>query len=336
MKPFVPSVEPFEVQEAKLLGNNQSPRTFKSLQRASLIRVTSRSICRCSILRNWRSISKFETTEKRIFIHSLHSSSRLCWMHSGTRCLTSMEMFVIASTEASLKSWSKSYYFKMRMKAVPSRMAKTAVTTTMVCFQVTLRWKRSSLFRVEKGTWNLMWQTSRTRHNFNLFASLLLKAWAFAKSLKLPCLVPIHYKLYQNSRLYLAERWLQMHILHVQLDCRLSLKLWRVSGLFSWADGFNKDGDSHLHCRIWFPPTIGLLGSGEVSNCFHLLIIPLFAAKNSGQEYARLTMKVRDIFCSDWQMKLLGLFADGARNMVGHNTGFSTRLRNESDCIEAF
>ena len=102
------------------------------------------------------------------------------------------------------------------------------------------------------------------------------------------------------------------------------------------ADESNSDGDSHLDCCIRFPPIVRFEGSYEVSNGFHLMAIPLFACAHTGQEYCDLVIKVLDVLCPDWWMKLIGSSTDGAGNMAGHNSGFSTLLRNESECREAF
>lgn len=103
------------------------------------------------------------------------------------------------------------------------------------------------------------------------------------------------------------------------------------------ADESNNDGqDSHLDVRIRFPPDVGYQGSAEVDNGFHLIAIPLSDRAHSGRVYCDLLVKLLDSLCGSWRMKLLGSSTDGAGNMTGHNSGFSTLLRNESMCPEAF
>ncbi len=91
------------------------------------------------------------------------------------------------------------------------------------------------------------------------------------------------------------------------------------------ADEANEQGqDSHLDVRIRFPPVVGFEGGPAIKHEFHLLAIPLLDLTSSGRVYADLLIKVLSALCPDWRMKLLGSSTDGAGNMTGHSSGFST------------
>lgn len=63
MQPILASAELLDTKKAKRLEINQRPKTFKPLGRTSFIRTKLRRIFKCRILKNGRSISKFETTK---------------------------------------------------------------------------------------------------------------------------------------------------------------------------------------------------------------------------------------------------------------------------------
>lgn len=115
-------------------------------------------------------------------------------------------------------------------------------------------------------------------------------------------------------------------------------EIMKVSWCFSiGADESNDEsGDPHLDSRIRFPPVVGFEGGPRFECGFHLLAIPLFALAHTGQTYAELVMKVLNALCPEWPTKLIGSSTDGAGNMSGHNSGFSTILRNASKCPDAF
>ena len=126
-----------------------------------------------------------------------------------------------------------------------------------------------------------------------------------------------------------------------RIACAIGLQTLSEIMQDSWAfsigaDESNNDGDSHLDCRVRFPPIVGFEASEELSNGFHLLAIPLFARAHTGREYADSLIKVLDVLCQDWRFRLMGSSTDGAGNMAGHNGGFSTLLKNESECCDAF
>lgn len=127
-----------------------------------------------------------------------------------------------------------------------------------------------------------------------------------------------------------------------RIACAIGLQalseIMKASWAFSiGADESNSDGqDSHLDLRVQFPALVGFEGGPAVVNGFHLLAIPLFALAHSGRVYCDLLIRLLDVLCPDWRMKLIGSSTDGAGNMTGHNVGFSTLLRNESLCKEAF
>lgn len=122
-----------------------------------------------------------------------------------------------------------------------------------------------------------------------------------------------------------------------RITCTIGLQTLSdiMKSLWSFAidtDESNSNGDSHLDCRILFPPEVGFESSVEVSNGFQLMAILLFARAHTVQEYCDLVIMVLDFLCPNWRMKLIGSFANGAGSMAGHNSGFSTRYRNESEC----
>lgn len=127
-----------------------------------------------------------------------------------------------------------------------------------------------------------------------------------------------------------------------RLACAIGLQAMAEIMRACWAFSIGADesndegGDPHLDSRIRFPPIVGYEGGPAIENGFHLLAIPLFALAHTGRTYSGLVMKLLDVLCPDWRMKLIGSSTDGAGNMTGHNSGFSTILRNESLCKEAF
>ncbi len=114
--------------------------------------------------------------------------------------------------------------------------------------------------------------------------------------------------------------------LDVQLVLQSLLEIMKASWAFSiGADEATEQGqDSHLNVRIRFPPVVGFKGGPAVEHGFHLLAIPLLDLTYSGRVYADLLIKVLSALCPDWRMKLLGSSTDGAGNMTGHSSGFST------------
>ena len=83
-------------------------------------------------------------------------------------------------------------------------------------------------------------------------------------------------------------------------------------------------GSSHLDVRVQFPG----IDNGDDLLCFHLLVIPLFDESNSGESHFNIFMKIFYVLCHQWKHKIIGSSTDGAPNMTGCHSGFTTRLAN--------
>ena len=83
-------------------------------------------------------------------------------------------------------------------------------------------------------------------------------------------------------------------------------------------------GNSHLDVRVRFPG----LQVGDDLLSFHLLAIPLFDESHRGESLFNLFEKVFDALCPQWKEKIIGSSTDGAPNMTGCYSGFTTRLSN--------
>ena len=86
-------------------------------------------------------------------------------------------------------------------------------------------------------------------------------------------------------------------------------------------------GGSHLDVRVRFP---GLdAGDGLLSS--HFMAIPLFDESHSGESLFRFFEKVFDALCPYWKTKIIGSSTDGAPNITGSHSGFTTRLANAAE-----
>jgi hypothetical protein len=89
----------------------------------------------------------------------------------------------------------------------------------------------------------------------------------------------------------------------------------------SWAFAVASDvstdafGHSHFDLRVHFP---GIEAGDDVLS-FHLLAIPLFNEKHTGESLCNMFIKVFDSLCPVWRDKQIVSSTDGAPNMTGCN-----------------
>ena len=98
----------------------------------------------------------------------------------------------------------------------------------------------------------------------------------------------------------------------------------------AWAFDIGSDvstddfGSSHLDVRVRFPG----IDNGDDLLSFQLLAITLFDESHSGKSLFNIFAKVLGVLCPQWKHKIIGSLTDGAPDITGCHSGFTTRLSN--------
>lgn len=93
-----------------------------------------------------------------------------------------------------------------------------------------------------------------------------------------------------------------------------------------WVFSIAFDGASHTLCD-YLDLRISFYAAGNVHD-FHAMMIPL-TGQHTSLNINEHIVRLLDVMCPNWRMKLIGISADDAANMTGRISGTISRICQE-------
>jgi hypothetical protein len=109
-----------------------------------------------------------------------------------------------------------------------------------------------------------------------------------------------------------------------------AINLQKISNILNdpvvWAFSLACDSSTH-YGKSYFDNRVRIHHNGQIYN-LHVLAIPMFEG-HTGEYMYQLIVKVLDVLCLKWRLKLIGIGSDGASAMTGGYSGAVTQLERE-------